>query len=178
MLASIWLQLVGEGRARVQSLIAALAARHGTLPFQPHLTVCGGPDLDPACWDVAAGYVRQSGLLPLTATKARISYSTEVWSRAVVIDIEDSPTIAAFRGELSRLTGAAIQAPPHISLLYTMADHSQRPSWAGSESRLKEIAEECAAGLAASEFVLGDPVVVAPDGDWANIRSWTVVRSL
>ncbi len=178
MLASIWLQLVGEGRATVHSLIAALAAQHGTLPFQPHLTVCGGQDLDPVCWDAVADYVRQRGLLPLTVRKARISYSTTVWSRAVVIDVEDGPAIAAFRAELSHLTGAAILAPPHISLLYTMADRGQRPSWAASEPQLREIAEECAAGLAACEFVLGDPVVVAPDGDWANIRSWTVVHSL
>jgi hypothetical protein len=178
MLASIWLQLVGEGRTTVHNLIAALAAPHGTLPFQPHLTLCDGPDLDPARWGAAADYVRQSGLLPLTVTKARISYSTNVWSRAVVIDVEDGPAIAAFRAELSRLAGAAILAPPHISLLYTMADRGQPPNWAGSEPRLREIAEECAAGLAASEFVLGDPVIVAPDRDWANIRSWTVVRSL
>jgi hypothetical protein len=178
MLASIWLQLVGDGRATVESLIAALAARHGTLPFQPHLTVCGGLDLDPAHWDAAASYVRQSGLLPLTVTKARISYSTDVWSRAVVIDVVDSPAIAAFRADLSRLAGAAILAPPHISLLYTMADRGRRPDWAGSEPRLREIADECAASLTASEFELGDPVVVAPDGDWANIRSWTVVRRL
>jgi hypothetical protein len=178
MLASIWLQLVGEGRATVQNLIGTLAARHGTLPFEPHLTVCGGPDLDPVRWDAAADHVRQSGLLPLRVRKARISYSTDVWSRAVVIDIKDGPAIRAFRAELSRLTGAAILAPPHISLLYTMADQGQRPSWAGSEPRLREIAEDCAAALAASEFALGDPVVVAPDGDWANIRSWKVVRSL
>jgi len=178
MLASIWLQVVGEHRATVHSLIAALAAEHGTLPFEPHLTVCGSPDLDPARWDAAAGYVRQSGLLPLTVTKARISYSTNVWSRAVVIDVEDGPLIAAFRAEMSRIAGAAVLAPPHISLLYTMGERGERPSWAGSEPRLREIAEACAAGLAASEFVLGDPVVVAPDGDWANIRSWKVVRSL
>jgi len=178
MLASIWLQLVGDHRATVHSLIEALAARHGTLPFQPHLTVCGGPDLDPDRWDAAADYVRQSGLLPLTVTKARISYSTNVWSRAVVIDVEDGPAIAAFRAELSRLAGTAILAPPHISLLYTMADRGERPSWAGSEPRLREIAEECTAGLAAREFILGDPVVVAPDHDWANIGSWTMVRSL
>jgi hypothetical protein len=178
MLASIWLQVVGEHRATLHTLIAALAAENGTLPFEPHLTVCGGPDLDPLCWDAAAAFARQSGVLPLKVTKARISYSTVVWSRAVVIDLEDGPAIAAFRAEMSRLAGAAILAPPHISLLYTMSDRGQRPSWAGSEPRLGEIAEDCAAGFAASEFVLGDPIVVAPDSDWANIRSWKVVRSL
>lgn len=178
MLASIWLQVVGEQRAAVQSLIESLAAQHGTLPFQPHLTVCGGSDLDPARWDAAADYVRRSGVLPLAATKARISYSTSVWSRAVVIDVAADPAIAAFREELSRLAGAAVLAPPHISLLYTMGESGRRPGWAGSEPRLKAIAEECAARVTASEFALGDPIVVAPDGDWANIRSWTVVHRL
>src|SRR5713101_17423 len=109
---------------------------------------------------------------------ARISYSTTVWSRAVVIDVDDAPAIAAFRGELSRIAGAAILAPPHISLLYTVDDRGQRPGWAASETRLRAITEDCAARVEPTEFVLGDPTVVAPDGDWTNIRSWKVVRSL
>src|SRR5467141_3859024 len=99
MLGSIWLQVVGDRRAELESLIAALAVQHGTLPFQPHLTVCGGADLDPARWDAAADYVRQRGPLPLTVKQTRISYSTTVWSRAVVIDVEDEPAIRAFREE-------------------------------------------------------------------------------
>ena len=178
MLASIWLQVVGDERAMLQSLIGSLAAQHGTLSFQPHLTVCGAPDLDPARWDAVADYVRQSGLLPLRVRKTGISHSTMVWSRAVVIDVEDGPAIGAYRDEVSRIAGAAIQAAPHISLLYTVDDCGQRPSWAASETRLESIAEECAARVAASEFVLGDPVVVAPDGDWTNITSWRVVRRL
>src|ERR1700674_4896725 len=66
MLASIWLQVGGEQRAMLRSLIGFLAAQHGTVPFEPHLTVCGAPDLDPAGWDAAGDYVRHSGLLPLT----------------------------------------------------------------------------------------------------------------
>jgi hypothetical protein len=178
MLASIWLQVTGEQRAVLQSLIAALAAQHGTVPFEPHLTVSGGPDLDPASWDAAADYVRHCGLLPLTARRTGISYSTTVWSRAVVIDVENAPAIRSFREGLSRVAGAAILASPHISLLYTVDERGQRPSWAASEARLKAIAEDCAAAVAATEFVLGDPVVVAPDRDWANIRSWKAVRRL
>lgn len=178
MLASIWLQVLGEQRAMLQSLIGALAAEHGTAPFQPHLTVCGAPDLDRARWDAVADCVRQSALLPIGVTKTGISHSTTVWSRAVVIEIEDAPAIGAYREEMSRLAGAAIQAAPHISLLYTVDDRGQRPNWAASETRLRSIAEDCAARVATKEFVLGDPVVVAPDGDWMNIRSWKVVRSL
>jgi hypothetical protein len=178
MLASIWLKVVGEQRAALQSLIASLAAEQGTVPFDPHLTVCGGPDLDRGRWDAVADHVRRSTVLPLTVRRTRISYSTAVWSRAVVIDIEDDPAIAAFREELSRIAGAAILAPPHISLLYTIDESGQRLSWAARETRLKAIAEECAARVERTEFVLDNPAVVAPDGDWANIRSWKVMRSL
>jgi hypothetical protein len=177
MLASIWLQVVGDERQMLQSLIGSLAAQHGTVPFQPHLTVCGAADLDPSRWDAVADYVRQSGLLPLRVRKTGISHSTAVWSRAVVIDIEDGPAIGAYREEVSRIAGAVIQAAPHISLLYTVDDGGRRADWSASETRLRNIAEECAA-LPPSEFVLGDPVVVAPDGDWTNIRGWKVVRRL
>ena len=95
-----------------------------------------------------------------------------------MIDVEDEPAIRAFREELSRIVGAVVPAPPHISLLYTVDEHAQPLSWAGSEPRLRAIAEDCAMRLAASEFSLGDPVVVAPDRNWANIRSWKVVHRL
>ncbi len=178
MLASIWLQVVGNERAMLHDLIVSLAAQHGTVPFQPHLTVCGAADLNPACWDAAAEYVRSGELLPLTAEKLRISHSATEWSRAVTIDVRNSAAIDAFRQALSRITGGAIAAPPHISLLYTADDRGQPPSWAASEPRLRAIADECAAAVDVTQFVLADPVVVAPDEDWVNIKSWKVVRRL
>src|SRR5260370_2528616 len=90
MLASIWLQLSGEQDASLGALIAMLASAHGTVPFQPHLTVCS-PRSNPDSWDVAAEYIRGSRLLPLRERKKRISCSTP------------SPITAAI---------AAINAPP------------------------------------------------------------------
>ena len=43
---------------------------------------------------------------------------------------------------------------------------------------LKSIAEDCDRRVETSEFILDRPVIVAPDGDWTNIRSWRVVRRL
>ena len=40
MLASIWLQLSGCQHASLATMIERLASTHGTVPFQPHLTVC------------------------------------------------------------------------------------------------------------------------------------------
>jgi len=178
MLASIWLQPVAEHREQLRELIAALAAEHGTVPFEPHLTVCGGADLDPARWDGAADWLRHHRPLPIRARRTGISYSTEVSFRAMVIDVENTPDMRSFRDEISRRTGAAIIAAPHISLLYSLDERGQRVGWAADEVRLRAIAAECTARLAATEFSLDDPVVVAPDGEWANVGSWRVVRHL
>src|SRR5260370_14222241 len=100
MLASVWLQVLGAENAAVAGLIAALAKEHATMPFQPHLTVCGGADLDPARWDAAADYVPRHAKLPLRGSKTGISTSTEVSFRAVIIDIENTPEIQTFRAQM------------------------------------------------------------------------------
>ena len=177
MLASIWLQLRGEEEASLGALSAMLASAHGTVPFQPHLTVCS-PRSNPDSWDAAAEYIRGSRLLPLSVRKKRISYSTTAPMRAVVIDVEAAADLQGFREDLRRITGAVEPHPPHISLLYSVEETGRQPSWSSDESRLKTIAEECGRRVDAREFILDRPVIVAPDGDWANIRSWRVVRRL
>ncbi|HEX2646676.1 MAG TPA: hypothetical protein VHO95_05585 [Candidatus Dormibacteraeota bacterium] len=178
MLASVWLQLQEPQHGIVRELIASLAAEHATVPFQPHLTVCGGADLDPARWDAAAEYVRRSAPLPLSVKQIGISTSPEVSFRAVIIDVENTPEMRAFRDEIARICGAAIIAQPHISLLYTIDERGQRVNWAADAAKLSAIAADATERLAATEFVLDDPVVVAPERQWANIRSWKVVKSL
>src|SRR5438128_6813771 len=101
--ASIWLQLVGEQETVLQTMIAALARAHGTVAFQPHLTVCG-PPLDPAAWDAASDYVRDCRLLPLTVRKTAISHSANIPFRAIVIAVDDSANIRTFREDLRRMT--------------------------------------------------------------------------
>jgi len=114
MPASIWLRLSNEQEASLRALIERLAGAHGTVPFQPHLTVCSPQSA--ASWDAAAEYA---------------------------------------------------------------VDETQRqPSWSSDENILKSIAEECARRVEATEFVLDHPVIVAPDGEWRNIRSWRVMRTL
>jgi 2'-5' RNA ligase len=176
MLASIWLQLSDQQEAALRALIEGLAGAHGTVPFQPHLTVCSPQSA--ASWDAAAEYVRRSAVLPLRVAKKRISFSTTAPMRAVVIEVEDTPALRTFRQDLRRVTGAVEPPPPHISLLYSVDEIGRQPSWSSDEATLKSIAEECARRVDASEFVLDHPVIVAPDGDWANVRSWRVVRTL
>jgi 2'-5' RNA ligase len=178
MPASIWLQPTGEQREMLRRLIATLAQRHGTSRFAPHLTVCGAGDLDPAKIGTAADYVRRCNLLPLAVRKAGISYSAATPFRAVVIEIQNTAELRSFREELRRIVDAVEPEWPHISLLYTIDEHGQRPGWWSNGTRLRAIADECAARIEATEFVLDDPVIVAPDGDWTKITTWEVVRKL
>ena len=176
MPASIWLRLSDEQEGSLRELIARLANAHGTVPFQPHLTVCS-PQSE-ASWDAAAEYVRHRAVLPLRVGKKRLSFSTTAPMMAVVIYVEDTPELRTFREDLQRLTGAIEPPPPHISLLYGVDKTGRQPSWSSDEGALHGIAEECARQVEASEFVLDHPVIVAPDGEWTNIRSWRVVRGL
>ena len=176
MLASIWLRLSDEQEALLVMLIAQLADAHGTVPFQPHLTVCS-PQSETS-WDAAAEYVRSSHALPLQVGKKRISFSTTAPMRAVVIEVEDTPYLHSFRDDLRRITGAAEPPPAHISLLYAVDETGQQPSWSSDHRRLRRISEECARRVDATEFVLERPVIVAPNGEWTNIRGWQVVRNL
>jgi hypothetical protein len=177
MLASIWLQLSGGAETSLGALIEMLASTHGTVPFQPHLTVCS-PQSNPDSWDAAAEYVRDSTLLPLKVTKKHVSYSTTAPMRAVVIDVEFTPNLQTFREDLRRITGAVEPPAAHISLLYSVDESGRQTSWSSDERTLEGIAEESARRVGASEFVLDRPIIVAPDGAWTNVKSWRVVRTL
>lgn len=176
MPASIWLRLSNEQEASLRALIERLAGAYGTVPFQPHLTVCSPQSA--ASWDAAAEYVPRSRALPLRVRKKRISFSTTAPMMAIVIEVEDILDLRKFRDDLRRITGAVEPPPPHISLLYAVDETRRQPSWSSDESSLKSIADECARRVEASEFVLDHPVIVAPDGEWTNIRSWRVMRTL
>ena len=89
MPASIWLRLSDEQEGPLGELIERLAKAHGTMAFQPHLTVCS-PQSE-AFWDAAGEYVRHSTALPLRVGKKRISYSTTTPMMAIVMYVEDTP---------------------------------------------------------------------------------------
>ena len=66
LLYSIWLLPQAAQEQALQAVIDSLADQHGTVRFQSHLTVCGSLR-NIAALDAASAYVKQSGLLPLTA---------------------------------------------------------------------------------------------------------------
>ena len=176
MVASIWLQPVGDERAILRDLIAKLAAEHGTMPFDPHLTLCTIADPAAELVQAAADHITACRDLPLLADNAGVQTSSTVPLRAVTIQIENAPGLRVFREELRDLTGANELAEPHISMLYAINSDGGRTAWAGDEQKLAAIAAECEKRLTVSQFLLGDPILVAPDGDWSNIASWTTIR--
>ena len=176
-MTSIWLLLERRQEQALQSLINRMAGRHGTVPFRPHLTVCSVPG-DLAVLDAAAAYIKECSLLPLTLAKTAVTGAVITPFRAVFIEIENSAGLREFRERLRDIVGAPALIPPHISLLYTIDKSGQRTRWSSDESKLSAIAAESAARLDDTVFALDHPVVVTPDADWTNIRSWKIVREL
>ena len=95
MPASIWLRLSDEQEGPLGELIERLAKAHGTMAFQPHLTVCS-PQSE-AFWDAAGEYVRHATALPLRVRKKCVSFSTVAPMMAVVMYVEDAPDLLGFR---------------------------------------------------------------------------------
>jgi len=126
LLYSIWLLPQAAKEQALQAVIDGLADQHGTVRFQPHLTV-GGSLRNIAALDAASAYVKQSGLLPLTATVTGVASGAESPFRAVFVEIENSPPLQDFRKTLRDLTGAGELHTPHVSLLYTLDRNTQQP---------------------------------------------------
>jgi hypothetical protein len=175
-MTSIWLRPQDDQEQALQSLIDRIAGEHGTVPFAPHLTVCGVPDL--AVLDAAAAYVKRCGLLPLRVAKIAVTGAVITPFRAVFIEVENSPELREFRERLRGITGAAPLIPPHISLLYMLDRISQGPRTDFDAERLKGIAACCAAEIRDTHVTLARPVVNNTGGGETNVRGWRVLREV
>ena len=176
-MTSIWLRPEGRQEQMLQRLIGRQAEEHGTVPFAPHLTVCGVPG-DLALLDAAAAYVRECGLLPVKIAKAAVTGAVITPFRAVFIEVEHSPELREFRERLRDITGARQLIPPHISLLYTLDRNSQMPRPDFDAEKPKAIAARCADEIRDTHFTLGRPVVNNAGGGESNVRGWRAIREL
>lgn len=176
-MTSIWLRPEGRQEQQLQGLIDRLAQEHGTVPFAPHLTVCGVPG-NLGVLDATAAYVRECGLLPLIVAKAAVTGAVITPFRAVFIEVENSPDLREFRENLREITGARELIPPHISLLYTIDGTTQMPRLDFDVERLKAIAARCAEEIQDTYFTLGRAIVNNAGGGENNVRGWKAVREL
>jgi hypothetical protein len=177
MLYSIWLLPQAAQEQALQAVINGLADQHGTVRFQPHLTVCGSLR-NIAALDAASAYVRQSGLLPLTTTITGVASGAESPFRAVFAEVGDSRALQDFRETLREMTGAGELHPPHISLLYTLDLDAQRPMPRLDATRLRAIADDCSARILRGELILDRAVVKTAEDRWENVGSWAIARLL
>jgi hypothetical protein len=173
MVASIWLRLSGEPERRLRTLIEALATQHGTVPFEPHLTVCGIPRLTAAMSDAAAAYVRPDRALPFTLRRTGISFSTVTPFKAVVIDVENTSELTAFRDNLRRITGGN-EPEPRISARH-LTDGLRSACLIGPPARRGSAASLCNARPGSHRAAARRPAIVTTDGI-EKIRSWSIVR--
>ena len=177
-MTSIWLRPEPSQEQALQSLIRSVAAEHGTVPFAPHLTVCGAPG-DPVTIDAATAYIKECGLLPLRVAKTAVTGAVITPFRAVFIEVENTPELRQFRERLRDILGAPPLIPPHISLLYTLDGATQAPRPDLDSGRLAAIAARCAAAIPDTHFLLGRPVAHSSGGSGnINLLSWQIMREL
>lgn len=176
-MTSIWLRPEGHQEQTLQALIERLAAENDTVPFAPHLTVCGIPG-DLSALDAAAAYVRECRLLPMRVKKAAVIGAVITPFRAVFIEVENSPELQEFRERLRQIVGGPPLIPPHISLLYTIDHVSQMPRTDFTAERLKAIAAPCSEAIPDTHVTLGRPVVNSAGGGETDVRGWRAIREL
>jgi Cyclic phosphodiesterase-like protein len=177
MLYSIWLLPQAAQEQTLQAVIDGLADQHGTVRFQPHLTVCGSLR-NIAALDAASASVRQSGSLPLSVTVTGVASGAESPFRAVFAEVENSRGLRDFRETLRDMTGAGELHPPHISLFYTLDRNTQRQMPQFDAARLRAIAEDCSARIPGGELILDRAVVKTAEDRWENVSSWAIARML
>jgi hypothetical protein len=177
LLYSIWLLPRAAQEQELQAVIDDLADQHGTVRFQPHLTVCGLLR-NIAMLDDVSAYVRQSGTLPIDVTISGVASGVESPFRAVFTEVGNGRRLRDFRETLRNMTGAGELHPPHISLLYTLDRNTQQPMPQLDAARLRAIAADCSAHMPGGELILDRAVVKTAEDRWENVGSWAIARVL
>ena len=125
---SLWLAPPGAARERLGSLIEGLAARLGTRPFPPHLTLL--PGIEGRAEDAVLAKARAlaARLRPLTIRLESVEGREEHFRCLIALAASDGPLRAAHEGA----AGAFDRQPdpaflPHVSLVYgSLAPETKR----------------------------------------------------
>jgi 2'-5' RNA ligase len=115
---SLWLMPGAVARRRLAALIERLAARLGTAPFPPHLTLLPGIEDGPDEVLAAAGPLA-AGLRPLTVRLESVEGREEPFRCLVALAAADEPLRAA-HAAAARAFGRQPDPVflPHVSLVY------------------------------------------------------------
>jgi 2'-5' RNA ligase len=129
---SLWLVPEGEIHRRLAARIGELSRRFGTPPFDPHVTLLPGIEMDD---DTAR---LRTGELAARLGPIRVQLTTagqeDEYFRSVFIDVDPGPELLEARRLSTRVFGIERAAPfrPHLSLLYGDLKEEQRRHAVGS----------------------------------------------
>lgn len=153
----------GETQTRLAALVEHLAARLGTEPFTPHVTLLPGP-LGPEAETVARAAPLARELAPLTLKLAGIEGRDDPF-RCLFVKVEATPALRAAHAAAAR---AFLREPdpdffPHLSLVYGRLESDEKASLA------RDIAEGSAGEIEARRLC-----VCRTDGEVAEWRGLAV----
>jgi 2'-5' RNA ligase len=155
---SLWLMPEPAERARLEALIARLAARLGTPPFPPHVTLLGLlPGAPDALLEATRALGRQTPPLTLHLTR---SGGQDAFFRCFYVEVEAAAALEAFHAHAVARFGARTPAPffPHLSLVYGALSSEQK-------ALLAMEVESCTVGFTALRLVRTEGRVT----DWRTV---------
>ncbi|HWI40373.1 MAG TPA: hypothetical protein VNX25_02665 [Verrucomicrobiae bacterium] len=166
-LCSIFLSPAPGDAAWASRLISDLAAAHGTIPFEPHLTLHSGVG-DP----LVAGEVLAAEAAALSPRRLRVRRigATEEFFRSVFIEFQVEDRLLQLREVVKPLLEREKERPflPHLSLLYAEMPLVRK--------------EEIAAGVCVPPTLTFDRLKIVtlrdPDRGWGDFRGWETLREI
>jgi 2'-5' RNA ligase len=119
--AALWLVPEGAAYEQLSARIDALALRHGSPRFPPHVTLLGGFTGDVA--EVLAATARMASATAPFTVRLVAAVVRDEYFRRLVLEVEPTEELNAARARAAAaLTRPAAGFEPHLSLLYGRAE--------------------------------------------------------
>jgi 2'-5' RNA ligase len=160
---SLWLAPESAGRERLGRLIAELAGRLGTPPFEPHVTLLGGLTLDESQVRARCRHLARRILaLPL---RFRGIEGTDEYFRCLYLRVSETDDLLAAHNRAREEFGLRQELPfvPHLSLLYGHVPPATR------EALIAELQAQVPPGFLADRLEVVR--TEGPPGDWRRLDS-------
>ncbi|HSD67492.1 MAG TPA: 2'-5' RNA ligase family protein [Vicinamibacteria bacterium] len=162
---SLWLMPEGAARPRLARLIEGLAARLGTEPFPPHLTLLPGIEGRAPGDVLAAGRSLAAGLRPFTVRLESVEHREEYFRCLIARAAADGPLVAAHEAAARAFAREPDPAfLPHLSLVYGSLAPQRGQALAA------EVAPDAAVAFEAARLHVWR--TAGPVGDWLEIGAF------
>ncbi len=165
---SLWLLPEGEARARLLARIPDLARRHGSAPFEPHVTLVAGIPLATPGWMAACERLsRETEALDVLLGAPG---HADAFFRCLYLSVEPTAELVAARDRAERLLGVRRGEAPllHLSLLYARLAKDRREMLAAELGALE--------GMRFTARHLDALVTEGPPGEWRRVARFPLSR--